>query len=267
MAAFAAPAAASVTLGQVGPTSGTCTANLDMAQSSVTSGASYTVPENGTITAWSHNAPASASQQFTMKVFRAVPNQANFFKVVGHDGPRPQTANLLNVFTTSIPVQAGDLLGLDTATGQSGCTINPSPSPGDAFLVRITPPPSLSDGQAALFGLNMNQRLDISAVLQPTNTITVGSTVLNKKKGTATISLTVPNSGNLTASGSGAQVTPTGAVSAGAVQLLVKATGKKRKTLNANGKVTLSVTITFTPTNGDPAAQTVKVKLKKKTKK
>ncbi len=57
------------------------------------------------------------------------------------------------------------------------------------------------------------------------------------------------------------------AVTAGAAQLLVKATGKQRKTLNANGKVTLNVTITFTPTNGDPGTQTVKVKLKKKTKK
>jgi hypothetical protein len=56
----------------------------------------------------------------------------------------------------------------------------------------------------------------------------------------------------------------TGSVAAGPVQLLIKATGKKRKKLNQNGKVKLGVTITYTPTLGDPGTQSVKVKLKKK---
>ncbi len=38
-------------------------------------------------------------------------------------------------------------------------------------------------------------------------------------------------------------------------QLLIKATGKKRKTLNKKGKVTLTVAITYTPTNGAPGTQ------------
>jgi hypothetical protein len=52
-------------------------------------------------------------------------------------------------------------------------------------------------------------------------------------------------------------------VQAGSAHLVIKAKGKKRKKLNATGKVKLNVTITYTPTNGKPATQSTKVKLKK----
>lgn len=272
LAVGAAPSNASVTLGEVGSTSPGCTANLDMAQTGVASGPSYTVPGDGTITSWSHNAPTGPSQTFTMKIYRAVPDQPGFFMVVGHDGPRDQPQNLLNTFQTNIPVRAGDFLGLDTANGASGCTINMGFTSADTFVVKNAPPP-LGDGQSGLFNPAGTGRLDVSAVFQPSNTVTVGSTVLNKKKGTATLNLTLPNPGDLTASGSGVSAASAGhariskAVTPGATQLLIQATGKKRKTLNQKGKVTLTVAITYTPTNGAPGTQSVQVKLKKKLKK
>ena len=42
------------------------------------------------------------------------------------------------------------------------------------------------------------------------------------------------------------------AVSAGKVQLLIKAKGKKKKKLNETGKVKLKVAVTYTPTGGHP---------------
>ena len=115
--------------------------------------------------------------------------------------------------------------------------------------------------------------MNVSAVFQPSNTVTVGSTALNKKKGTATLNLTLPNAGDLTASGSGVSAASAGhaqiskAVTPGPTQLLIKATGKKSKTLKQKGKVTLTVAITYTPTNGAPGTQSVQVQLKKKLKK
>ena len=115
--------------------------------------------------------------------------------------------------------------------------------------------------------------VNVSAVFNPSNTVTVGSTALNKKKGTATLNLTLPNPGDLTASGSGVSAASAGhaqiskAVTPGPAQLLIKATGKKSKTLNQKGKVTLTVAITYTPTNGAPGTQSVQVQLKKKLKK
>lgn len=262
------PASASVILGQVGATMPSCPANLDFAQTGVLSGSSYTIPEAGTITSWSHNA-SSVAGTLTMKIFRAVPGQPGFYMAVGHDGPRDQPPNLLNSFQSSIPVQAGDLLGLNTANGQSGCTISTPFSTGDSFVVNPAAP-GLNDGQAALFNPPGTGRLDVSAVFQPSNTVTLGATALNKKKGTATLNLTLPNPGDLTTSGKGVSASSaegaviSKAVPAGAAQILIKAKGKQRKTLNATGKVKLNVTITYTPTNGAPGTQSVKVKLKKK---
>ena len=51
---------------------------------------------------------------------------------------------------------------------------------------------------------------------------------------------------------------------AGPAQLLIKATGKKKKKLTQKGKVKLNVAVTYAPTGGDPGTQSVKVKLKKK---
>ena len=129
-----------------------------------------------------------------MKIYRAVPNQPGFFTAVGHDGPRDQPQNLLNTFQTNIPVQAGDLLGLDTANGASGCTINMGFTSADTFVVKNAPPP-LGDGQSGLFNPAGTGRLDVSAVFQPSNTVTVGSTAPNTKKGTATLNLTLPEPG------------------------------------------------------------------------
>jgi hypothetical protein len=50
---------------------------------------------------------------------------------------------------------------------------------------------------------------------------------------------------------------------AGEVKLTIKASGKKRRKLNGAGKVTAKAMLTYTPTGGSAATQSVKVKLKK----
>lgn len=106
--------------------------------------------------------------------------------------------------------------------------------------------------------------------VEPTNSFSVGAVKRNKKKGTATINLTLPNPGELTGSGKGVKASSAGGaviskpVGAGQAQLLIKAKGKKKKKLNQKGKAKLSVAISFTPTGGQPNTQLVKVKLKKK---
>ena len=250
-----------MTIGQIGASSGNC-GPVDLLQASVTSGPSYTIPETGTITSWSHLATGTSSQTLTMKVFRFV-GDPNLYRVVAHDGPKPISPNLLNTFRTSISVQPGDILGLNT--GGAGCTF--TAASGDILLARG--PGNLADGEAGMFSPTSLNRVNISALLEPANTVTVGATTLNKKKGTATLNLTLPNAGDLTASGKGVTASSAGgaliskAVGAGAAQLLIKAKGKKKRKLNDTGKVKLNVTITYTPQNGNPASQTVKVKLKK----
>src|SRR5688572_10100057 len=101
-----------------------------------------------------------------MKVFRQV-SGVNY-SVVGHDGPRPLSAGSVNTFATSVPVQAGDLLGLQTVTAGFNC-LNSSGAPGDTYLIRLG---SLADGSSGDFMDNGGdtRRVNIAAVFDYSNT-------------------------------------------------------------------------------------------------
>jgi hypothetical protein len=256
------PAAGSVTLGQLSvSTFGSCM-GVDYAQLSVAAGASYQVPANGTITSWSTNAGGASGQMLAMKVLRNV--SPSFYKVIGLDGPRLLTANLLNIFPVSIPVQTGDILDLSATTPGPLCLFTGTPS--DTVLSHS--PGFLNNGDSAGFSSFTGARLNLSAVFVPTNTVTVGTTTLDKKKGTATLNLTFPNPGVLAVSGDGvaaaAGSTLSGPVTAGPAQVSIRATGKKKKRLKDKHKVTLNLSIAYTPTGGDPGPLATLVTLKKK---
>jgi len=100
------------------------------------------------------------------------------------------------------------------------------------------------------------------------NSFTLGRITRNKKKGTATLTVDVPNPGDLTAKGKGVKAAGAAVISKtvtapGAVELLIAAKGKKKRKLNKTGRMKLNANITYTPTGGDPSTQSIKVKLKK----
>jgi hypothetical protein len=118
--AVASPAAA-VVVGQLAPGSppdASCTNGPnDSLTPTVTSGNSYVIPDltapyGMTVTSWSTNAAAGDGQMLTFKVFRKTGEPATY-QAVGHDGPRPLTPSVINTFPTSIPVHAGDVIGLN----------------------------------------------------------------------------------------------------------------------------------------------------------
>jgi hypothetical protein len=264
LALTASPAAAagSVTVGQLAPgTIMSCSKNFDFLQASSPDNA-YVMPAAGVITSWTHRSQVGAGQKVSLKIFRKIGDPAKY-QLVGRDGPHPVVASTDTTFPASIAVQAGDVLGITGEFGSVsiGCEFN---GPGET----ASHTPSLADGGFADFNISTTNRLNVTAILNPTNTFTLGSIVRHKKKGTASLAVNLPNPGELTASGAGASATDAAViskvVSAGATSLLIKATGKKQKTLNRTGKVKLSLAITYTPTGGDPSSQSVKVKLRKK---
>jgi hypothetical protein len=109
-------AQAQVTIGQLAPTNppATCQhgSEYDELQVKVASGSSYVVPASGVITSWSTNAAEGTGQSLGLKIFR--PSGPSTYTIVGQDGPRPLVPSILNTFTVSIPVQAGDLIGIHT---------------------------------------------------------------------------------------------------------------------------------------------------------
>ena len=267
----ASTAGASVTLGQLGPTNppATCSGgSVDFAAPTVASGNSYVVPAplTGTITSWSHSATAGAGQEYIFKVWRKIADPATY-QVVGHDGPRPLTPSVVNTFPANIAVQAGDFIGFHGAAVNHACAFNAGGVMG-TYQTRL--PSNLNDGESGAFSPfgPTPYRLNVTALFNPTNTFTSGGVTRNKKKGTATLAVNLPNPGELIGSGNGAKVAAAGAtiskaVTAGTAQLLIKAKGKKKRKLNQTGKVKLNVAVTYTPTSGDPSTQSVKVKLKK----
>jgi hypothetical protein len=113
--AIAAPAAAQVTVGQVATKEdfGVCgfVADYDEIVTAVATGTSYAVPPpGGLITSWTTTSwiPA-ANQRPGLKVFR--PAGPNTYTALAEDD-RDITPMSTNTFPASIPVQAGDLVGL-----------------------------------------------------------------------------------------------------------------------------------------------------------
>jgi hypothetical protein len=241
----------------------TCT-NLkqDWLMSQQSSGNPYAVPAIGTITSWSTQTSASPGQVWTMKVYRKV--SGTTYRVVGHDGPKPLPPGQLNTFQTNLPVMPGDLIGMN----DNDSTTPVSTSCGYAAPGNTTSwhNGSLADGQSVAFTSNApNSGLNIEANFAADNRFSVGAVARNKKRGTATVTVDLPNPGQLSASAAGTKVTFTGAVSSpGPAQLFVKAQGKKKRKLFRKGRAKVNVAIIYTPAGGDANTQHAKFKLRRR---
>jgi hypothetical protein len=204
-----------------------------------------------------------AGQQLKMKIYRKVAEPTTY-QVVGHAGPQTLTpgGTAGNTFPASIPVKPGDVLGFHTVTNNSRCAES---IVGATVLTSMT---DLADGASTAFDNSPNTVISIQASFVPDNTFTRGKVKRNKKKGTATVTLNLPNPGELTGSGGGAKVASVAAASkavpAGLAKVVIRAKGKKRAKLNETGKVKVKPTITYTPTGGDPGRQKLKLKLLKR---
>lgn len=105
---------------------------------------------------------------------------------------------------------------------------------------------------------------------EPPNAITLGKLSRDKKKGNATLAVSLPYGGQLEVSGTGVAASKSASftlTASGTVKVRLAATGKQKRTLKKKGKVTLTVNLAFDPINGTPSATTTKVKLEKKKKK
>lgn len=257
LAASVSIAVASVTVGQVAdPNAGNCDAGVDFVQLGATSGNAYVVPGNGTITSWTTQAGADGGA-LALKVFRKVGDPASF-QAVGHSDRQRLTpgGTAGNTFPANIRVRQGDLLGLHTPAF-SPCGFK-DPGGQHAFL-----PGDLADGEVAGFGPESGFDLDVQAVFVPDNAFTV-RTRRDKKTGTATLAVNLPNPGELVLSGDGIRAAARSIPAAGATELLVKAKGKAMRKLRESGKSKVMPRLTYTPNGGDPSSQLRVLDLKRR---
>ena len=267
----AAPASGAVTIGQTSLESEACEGPLELLQPTVTSGNSYVVPAVGTITSWSHQAGLNESDQLgKVKIFRKV-SEPSTYTVVAQGPPRTLKNGAFNTFPTSIPVLPGDVLGFTALSVSAGnasfCRFHAA---GDTALTLFGD--DLPNGATGAFGPVPDLRVNVSAVVEPANAFTLGEVRRNKKRGNAKLTGSVPNPGSLALSGKGVKPVAAGALAAksvpaaGEATLKIRATGKKKRKLKKRGKVKVRPQATYTPIGGDPSAQSLKIKLKKRLK-
>jgi len=254
--AAAAPAHASLTIGQL-PTaapSPRCTVDADYLQPSVTGGDLYIARQAGTITSWSTNSFNSGAT-YVFKVFRRT-SDPDVFQVIAHSEPHSLLRGL-NTVPVSIPVRSGDMIGLNASGDPNSCTFA---MPGDSVLSHAG---DLSDGAAGEFSAVVDVRLNLSAVLVPSNDFTLGAVTRDRRRGSASMTAYVSNPGLVTISGNGLkrQVAKSVAVP-GPVPFQIASAGSFKRRLERKGKVTVSPTVTFYPAGGDPASKSITVRLR-----
>jgi hypothetical protein len=111
---------------------------------------------------------------------------------------------------------------------------------------------------------------DIGAVeLQPSNAFTLGKLKRNKKKGTATLTvfLPQPSAGSLTLQGKGLKTQTMAITGQGQVKLKVIGKGRVKKALRKRGKRKVQINVTYAPTGNSAATQSRKAKLVRKHRK
>jgi hypothetical protein len=254
--AAAAPAHASVTIGQL-PTaapSPRCTVDADYLQPSVTGGNLYIARQAGTITSWSTNSFNSGAT-YVFKVFRRT-SDPDVFQVIARSEPHSLGPGL-NTLPVSIPVRSGDMIGINESGAPNSCTFV---LPGDSVLSH---PGDLSDGAAGEFSAVEDVRLNLSAVLVPSNEFTLGTVTRDRRRGSASLTAYVSNPGLVTISGKGLkrQIAKTVAVP-GPVPFQIASAGSFKRRLERKGKVAVNPTVTFYPAGGDPASKSITVRLR-----
>jgi hypothetical protein len=253
-------ASATVPVGQTGQvTSDPCSGEFDLIQGSVTSGTSYVIPHDGRIVSWTTRGGGGSA---SLKIFRKLAG-AFEYQVIAHEGPHALSFGP-NTFPANIPVKGGDLIGL-YANGVPNCLFDAA---GEVTFLYLDG--NLADGASSNFNDDGGPdfRVNVSAELDPSSAFTLG-TVRKNKKGTATVSVTVPGPGTLALSGKGVKAqrasrAGTSVAAAGTVALPIKAKGKKLRKLKRTGKVKAAFSVTYTPNGGQPNTQPGNVKLTKR---
>jgi hypothetical protein len=157
----------------------------------------------------------------------------------------------------------------DPAAGITDGTVGRAPTGPDG----PTAPPNhqFITGLSEPCGLAVDDlpRPDPEPEPEPDNpTLELGKAKLNKKKGTAKLTVTASDAGMVELSGKKVRPSSATLAAAGSTKLAVKAKGKARKTLKKKGKARVKFTVTYLRFDGESSSQdgAVTLKLKKKGK-
>ncbi|MGA9371517.1 MAG: hypothetical protein WBV53_06685 [Solirubrobacterales bacterium] len=215
-------------------------------------------PVNGVVTSWRVKSGSSGMVRLRVLHFVGGTTFAGGPKTL----PFPVGPGLSAPIATALPIGLGEGVGLDSSMGMLDQALNTSATEVNWFN------PPLAEGDTRAGNAGGGYEVLVQATVEPTTAFSLGPVKRNKKKGKAIVTANLPNPGTLTYTHKGVKVIGPSAVSApGPVNLVIKATGKKRKKLNRKGKTRVFLNVGFTPTGGATATQHANLKLVKKHKK
>jgi hypothetical protein len=102
-----------------------------------------------------------------------------------------------------------------------------------------------------------------SILVKARNFFTIGKLKKNRKRGTATLSVSIPEPGTLVASAKGVKKATVKAARGGTVKLPLKAAGKGLKRLNGKGRLKFRLKVAYSPVGGDTNTQQRRLRLDK----
>jgi hypothetical protein len=146
-------------------------------------GARIVSPVSGAVVAW--HLTGAEGGPFKLRVLRPVPGAPGVYLGAGSGAPALPTNTGLQTFATAIPIQAGDLIGLDNAnkTDRIG-TI--SSLEGSGFIGWIPP---LPDGATAPGSTTPNREIAFNAEVKPAPTLVSISPTSGSIKGGTTVTV------------------------------------------------------------------------------
>ena len=145
-------------------------------------GANLTSPVSGAIVRW--RMQDAEGGPFYLRVLR--PNGSGGYMAAGTSNPATPSGGGLQTFTANLPVQAGDLIGIDPTNATD--KIGVAPMSGAGFGV-IFPPP-FDGATVAPSGTEGGKELELSAEVQPTPAITSVAPEFGPVAGGTTVTIT-----------------------------------------------------------------------------
>ncbi len=300
-ALWAAPSAdaATVTVGSpmTMPANGTavCGAACTWANTALgESGANVTSPISGTIVRW-RLAGGSTGGPFELRVIR--PAGGGLYTGFGTSSPAQPVGSGDQNFTTNLPIQAGDLIGINEPSGSGVPRFTPPTSTESAWNPALpdgttaTAPSGNFPGFESLFNADVESDTDHDGFGDDTqdkcvgtagtfngcpNTVTLDKLKQKGTKPKVKVKLTVPGAGTLKAGSASDPALASAAAKTSLkpvtrtltsttqqqVALTLKLTKSAKRELAEKGKLKAQVKVVYTPPGGPAGSQTGKVKLR-----
>ncbi len=145
-------------------------------------GANLTSPVSGAIVRWRMQEPAGGP--FALRVLR--PNGSGGYMAAGTSNPVTPSGGGLQTFTANLPVQAGDLIGVDPTNPTDKIGVADVSGASFGFIF----PPPFDGATVAPSGTEGGKEVELSAEVQPTPAITALAPDFGPVAGGTTVTIT-----------------------------------------------------------------------------